>query len=66
MDSKASLKFEILEVLEDCISILSRGENGVDEYEYRESKARLECARALLDASKIYFQPVVTNRLSIH
>jgi hypothetical protein len=67
MNGIETLKHEILEVIEDCISILNRGNKYcVDEYEYLESAAKLECARNLLDASKIYFKPVSTEIISIH
>lgn len=67
MSGLASLKHEILEVIEDCINILSRGsQHGGDDFEYQESAARLESARTLLDASKIYFKPVATEAISIH
>lgn len=57
MEPTALLKHEILETIEDCINILSRG----DDYEYIENKERLESARRLLKASKIHFKPVIED-----
>ena len=59
------LKHEILETLQDCINILSRGEQGIDEDEYIQKKEELEVARQLLDASQIHFKPLM-NYITIH
>jgi hypothetical protein len=62
----AILKSEILDTIQDCISILSRGEDGIDVYEYQEKMAELEAAYHLLASSKIYFSPVYKNAVTIH
>ena len=59
------LKHEILETLQDCINILSRGEQGVNEDEYIQKKEELEIARQLLEASQINFKPLMNN-ITIH
>lgn len=60
------LQTEILETIQDCISILWRGEDGVDVCEYQKTRAELEAAYHLLASSKIFFSPIYKNAPTIH
>jgi len=60
------LKYEIIETISDCINILSRGDQGVEEYEYLQKKHELEAARSVLESSKLVFRESFQNDGCMH
>jgi hypothetical protein len=59
-------KYEVLSAIDEAVCILHRGEDSVDNYYKAETVARLVSAYQKLKASKIYFQTVMDDSMTIH
>lgn len=61
----AVIKYDILETMQDCISILSR-EGSSNDYYIAKTLAHMETAYKLIEASNIQFKPIVTEQVTFH
>ena len=61
----AILKHEILNTLQDCMGILSRNEQE-DRYYMEQTLAHMETAYKLIEASKMFFKPIMIDEITIH
>ena len=59
-------KYEVLSAIDEAVGILHRGEDNVDNYYKAETLERLVSAYQSLKASKIYFQTVFDESITIH
>lgn len=59
------IKYDILETMQDCISILSR-EGAGNDYYIAKTLAHMETAYKLIESSQIYFKPIVTENITLH
>lgn len=61
----AIMKYDILDTIQECISILSRKMDENDHY-LQTTLVDMETAYKLLEASNIQFKPIFTNEITYH
>ncbi len=59
-------KYEVLSAIDEAVGILHRGDDGVDIFYRAETLERLVNAYRSLKASKIYFQPIFEDMVTLH